>query len=437
MRGWLSNLPSDWGASLLGSVALLPGLAAVATVTAAALLGDPRRTAEVTTVDPVPRVIAVLMGFGSGILAWGLFSLLTRRYARADRANIRMFSELRQRLAAAEEALAVAREGAAAGAGSELACREADRHLTSLRAVLGSETQPAASGPVWTLGAGYIAAWQRLHRAEEALLEVLPRDDVAAMAFYDAQRLEGSKIADRSRMLRVAYAAVRALSPGLGGHLPSKPGEPPLQTQEARAVVRQSRRIINEYRDDAAAGLVTLRRRLTQSVVFTGLTAYLVLALAIVMAVPLSAIVAGAVFYLVGALIGLLARLRSEARLRREKEIDDYGVTSARMVHLALLSGMAGIAGVVLVGLLSGASLSEVLDPSGTGGTPTVQSLGRIFDLGTYPIGLVIAAIFGLTPELLLSRLSEQGESMRSALTSSEASGSEATANPANAGDDE
>ncbi|MBA2489445.1 MAG: hypothetical protein H0V36_09040 [Chloroflexi bacterium] len=423
----IKGFASDWGASLLGSVALLPALAAIATVTAAAILGDPLVGAGVVGVDAITRVATVAAGFMTGVLGWAIFALLTRRYARADRANIRMFSELRQRLSGAEEVHQVACHARSSTVEGSAACGEASGHLKSLRSTLGSDEVAAKGGPAWTLGAGYIAAWQQLHRAEEALLEAMPEDAVAALALYDAQRLDGSEIAQRERLLRILRVAVRALSPGLASQLDGNDDDPEITRMEARAVIRQTRRIINEYRDDCAAALVTLRRRLTQSVVFTGLSIYLILGLAIVVGAPISAIVAGSVFYLVGAVVGLLARIRTEARFKTDTEIDDYGVTSARMVHLALLSGMAGVAGVVLVGLLSGASLSEILDPSGMSGTDggvVRQSLGRIFDLTSYPVGLVVAAIFGLAPERLLARLGDQAESLKLALDSSEASGS-------------
>jgi hypothetical protein len=38
----------------------------------------------------------------------------------------------------------------------------------------------------------------------------------------------------------------------------------------------------------------------------------------------------------------------------------------------------------------------------------SVASLRDIFDLGRYPFGLIIAAIFGLTPQLLIDRLQKQ-----------------------------
>ena len=41
-------------------------------------------------------------------------------------------------------------------------------------------------------------------------------------------------------------------------------------------------------------------------------------------------------------------------------------------------------------------------------GGGVVRELGEIFNLGNYPFGLIIAAIFGLTTRLLTDRLRQQ-----------------------------
>ena len=428
IRLWIGTLLADWSAALIGTVALLPGLAAVWTVIAVLLLGDP---SPGTAHSALNRLLAVAGGFVVGAAAWVIFALFVKRYASADRANIRMYHELSQRLVSAQAAQARVCPEGAAPADLRGPCDEAARHLTLLHAAVGEPGTAPRAGPEWVLASGYVAAWQQVHRVEEALLVLAPAGEVAAQAVYDAKRLEGSGIPQQKQLLSLLRAAVRALSPGLAPHLPSAEPAPAagqvvveISEADARAVVRQTRRIINEYRDDASGGLVTLRRRLMQSVVFTGLTAYLVLGLAVVAGVPLVAIVSGAALYLVGALVGLLQRLHAESGLRGDHQLDDYGLTTAKMVHLALLSGMAAVAGVVTVGLLSGAALTEVLQPGAAGDTG-VAELSDIFDLRTYPIGIILAALFGLTPGLLLRQLGRQGEGLTQRLESTEANAGE------------
>ncbi|MBV9579132.1 MAG: hypothetical protein JO057_11130, partial [Chloroflexi bacterium] len=49
-------------------------------------------------------------------------------------------------------------------------------------------------GPRWVLGAGYITLWQRLHRAQEALLEIVPTSVAVEYAKYDILRFRNSTI---------------------------------------------------------------------------------------------------------------------------------------------------------------------------------------------------------------------------------------------------
>jgi len=76
-----------------------------------------------------------------------------------------------------------------------------------------------------------------------------------------------------------------------------------------------------------------------------------------------------------------------------------------------VLSGLAAIGGVVVVAMLH-ASLSgaivEYAAPVGPGEVvPTLEAppLALIFDLDANRFGVVLAAIFGLTPSLLVARV--------------------------------
>jgi hypothetical protein len=287
----------------------------------------------------------------------------------------------------------------------------------------------------------------------------------------------------------------------------------------ARAVLRTVRRAINEFRDDRWSGMVVARNRLFGTMIFTGLTAYALLAIAIISGAPKTAIAAASAFYLVGATIGLLSRLRSESQ--SDSGVEDYGLSTARLITLPLFSGLAAIGGVVLMAMLPGTS--AVLAPvapltittastlttgvvgtaysqtlQATGGTPpyswsaaavpegfklsatgeltaqptapvttnftaqvsdstgltakklfiltvdnaSAESSGRgsppaktlaspsvtrippledIFDLRKNVIGLLLAAVFGLTPGLLFDRLQQQADRYKADLKSSEA----------------
>jgi hypothetical protein len=139
---------------------------------------------------------------------------------------------------------------------------------------------------------------------------------------------------------------------------------------------------------------------------------YTLFALAVIQEVDEVSVTAGITFYLVGALVGLFGELYATYR-RRRGIVGDYGLSAARLLTVPLLAGIAAVGGVVIT-RLSGTATAEGLPP-----------LREIFSLRGYPFGLVIAAIFGLTPGLLLDRLSQQTESYKKELAETSAGGAE------------
>ena len=79
------------------------------------------------------------------------------------------------------------------------------------------------------------------------------------------------------------------------------------------------------------------------------MTAYSLLAIAIIMGAQQTAVTAVSTFYLVGATIGLLNQLRSVSQ--NDTAVEDYGLSSARLVTMPLFCGLAAIGGVVLMAM--------------------------------------------------------------------------------------
>jgi hypothetical protein len=156
---------------------------------------------------------------------------------------------------------------------------------------------------------------------------------------------------------------------------------------------------------------------------------YVLVSLGIVMQTPIDMIVAAASYFLVGAIVGLFSRLRTESEA--ERAIEDFGLSSARLIHRPLFSGLAAISGVVLIGMLSG-PLNSPLMPAGNvvgagqAGPAAVAAqvvpLDHIFDLQKYPFGLILAALFGLTPSLLIRRLEQETDKYKIDLKSTASS---------------
>jgi hypothetical protein len=87
---------------------------------------------------------------------------------------------------------------------------------------------------------------------------------------------------------------------------------------------------------------------------------------------------------------------------------DDFGLGLVRLVHTPLVSGLAGVAGVILTAYLIGLN-----DPS------TVPKLADIFNVSESPLGLVTAAVFGFTPSLVGSALQKGADEAKKQLKSS------------------
>jgi len=134
--------------------------------------------------------------------------------------------------------------------------------------------------------------------------------------------------------------------------------------------------------------------------------------------VPMQAILGAAACFTAGALVGLVSRLRGIEGV--DALVDDYGLSVSRLYSASVLSGITGLLGVLLTGVISlthSASINDEMTIAKLGGMPGV------FNLTQTPYDLIIAGVFGLTPSLLLSQLREQFTGIKKELASTEAAG--------------
>jgi hypothetical protein len=360
-------------------------------------------------------VLAILAGAAFGGLVWACSALLLRHLSRADGANpcvhgelVRKYLSLRARL----DAVATDPEAAAA------ATREAALQLESVPADLGLVDSERVIGSRWPLGFGYTSVWRRLHRAEECLIVVEPVAAVIGQVVQDELRLQGARIPMRASLLAKVRQAMVMLDAESSRYLdhPVRAADGPAAANaeaEARVVIRQVRHAINEFRDDRRDGLIRARNNLLGTAVYTSLIAFLVLGLAMVAGTSQRIVTAASAYFLVGAAVGLFRHLRSASARDTEME-EDYGLATARLIQRPLFSGLAAVGGVILTALL------PRLTPSGSPGTGPLTTLDQIFNLSAHPEYLVVAAVFGLTPTLLMAGLQRQAESYKADLKSSE-----------------
>lgn len=246
---------------------------------------------------------------------------------------------------------------------------------------------------------------------------------------------------------------------------PATTGEP-RDVADARTSLRNVRVAIEQYRQARYAGLRQLGRKLQLIGFFSALTTLLLLTLAIAADAPWPSIGGAAAIYGVGAGVGLFSRMYADSTA--DTAIEDYGLTTARVVTTPVVSGIAAVIGVLLTGYVTigfnptsyqiaatTATSSTASTAVGTRGTPpttaalqsaagvastgtsstgspstsgaqgsnlTLRPLADVFDLSLFPFDLVIAAIFGFAPRLVLDNLQQQADKYKSELQSSQAS---------------
>lgn len=132
--------------------------------------------------------------------------------------------------------------------------------------------------------------------------------------------------------------------------------------------------------------------------ILTGLLLYLLLEI-IITSIPPSAIIVAMVLVVVGAMVGLFSRLYKESQA--STSIDDYGLTTARLVVTPMFSGIAAIGGVLVI--------------------QQIYSMVNLFDPKHLTMGLLVAAICGIIPNLFMNAFQKQAEQYKADLKSAQA----------------
>lgn len=380
----------------------------------------------------VAHADAILLGISATAGAWVYSAPMLRWMAQAETAQPRSFGELVMRTRRARTLL------------SNLAVPHDQRHRSEqanslveiLEAELGFTGRPGA-GFRYAHATGYMNLWRTIHRVEELQIALQPRSEAIAAAMYDAFRFEG--LPNDERFINKIFKALSVFGPAAWPAVctdnpPSQatvgscltPGSAategtstaiasvgdqapdpvaiasPTAEDTAIAVLADVRRAFNVYQDDTWERLIRQRNRLLRTVLITSTVGLLLVGVAVQFRVGSELLGAASAFYLVGALIGLFALLRAENSAG--PAVDDFGLFEARLLATPLLSGLASIAGVVLV------AFGPSLLGAGTPATP--PKMAEVFSLTENMRGLLAAAIFGLTPELLIGNLKRQSDAV-------------------------
>ncbi len=198
-----------------------------------------------------------------------------------------------------------------------------------------------------------------------------------------------------------------------------------LADPEARAALASVRRNLNEYRDGKRDSLVHARNDLLRLFTIAGVMAYVLLGVAVVMGVEHEFIAAATVFFVVGALFGGVVN-ELNSRVDKVKDVEDFKLSEARLLLTPFLSGLAAIGGVAATAI--GAEiLTAAMDGSGT--ADSAANLSETFDPSRperFAVGIVVAAIFGLSPTRLITRLNNSADEAKIDLKNSSATSAKA-----------
>ncbi len=422
-----------YSASLVETLVVVPIVASVVTI------GLYLSTPPSTTPSWYPVVFGMLYTY----IAWWVIALLFSCFTTLQTSNPRSYGLLITRLHQLEARLKEIEVQSRDGKNGQMAryqlvaLREAYNNFEDLERLL----YKYPSGLQWMMCIGYINAWGKLHRAEEALIEVEPVEMVIRGAMHDKLAIQDSNLSSRHELLKKMRLAVKELYPAMESrfrtnrtdeeseeihklkkHLKQIADKLAVDLDDdiskknignqaisveaearARLTLREIRRTLNEFRDRLWEGLVRARNNLFTTIFIAGFVTHILLIVFILSSISnQNALLAAAVFYSVGAVFGLAGRIYRESQI--STAVDDYGLSLARLIATPVLSGLAGIGGVLLFSTI-------LVDPGPT-------QITQIFVLNRLDF-IIAAAFFGLTPNLLIRGLQQRAEKYMSALKSS------------------
>ncbi len=145
----------------------------------------------------------------------------------------------------------------------------------------------------WLDGSGYLTAWNSIHSAEEALIDIAPVEEVIKEAFRIDAALEGSPLPTRDDDLNMLRIAVRQLRPSAAIYYMKPPAvTDPIgmdallkdikkkdikEVVDARMAIRTVRSRLDKFREESWDGLLRVRNRLIETALITGALSYILL----------------------------------------------------------------------------------------------------------------------------------------------------------------
>lgn len=470
---------ADWGGAFLAFLPIVPIIATIISITVFVISWPTSALSGWFTSSPLHPLLPFFTGTLLALLLWFLLALLYYRFTAVDQANEESYDALRQHLSDLDASLdttdpeakiaqretldlllcarirpaKTAQKANGSMSQSQQATILAEQISDQALRVSPAGQTPADNGDAsssreavfsyrsaicfglmqkslsWVTGSGYLKLWDLMDKAEETLIAFAPTEKVISAAVYDEMRLNDSHIENneewrkklRTAALVVDADAYRYLTPLLTSVGPTPGGSslPPTipqggnntapavsqaktvdqQTlQQARAVLQLVRQIINDFDAKNWKKLLQARSQLLSTMTLVGLVTYGLVELIIATHVNPVHLFLLTIFGFVGALSGLLGRLSDESQ--SNTAIDDYNLATARMLATPLLSALAAVIGIIIV------SKTTILE--------------NPYSIASVLTNFILAATFGLTPNLLLDQLRKKADEYKGNLKSTQ-----------------
>jgi len=368
-------------------------------------------------------ILCVVSGTISVVICWLLIAIPYRRVTAVDRANSSSYEQLLNRLHQITAWYAILSPQPPPNNDSLYAIklREIARCFRAICESLKTKTLS------WMLASGYVNAWKQIHRIDEAFISIEPIEAVIYDALHDEMSLQDSTIKNKEALLNRLRRAVRTLDARAAIYLNQQPpqnsvitsaqplSEVPPSTEhdttlgqgictsshasdekiQARTIIHEVRLTLHQFRDDRWEKLIRVRNQLIKLTAVTGLVLFGLVEFAIIINVGTEMLKTAMILFYIGGLVGLFSRLYDQSKT--DTSIDDFRLSTVRLIAAPLYSGLAALGGVLVV--------------------------QREFVL-TAPT-LLMAAAFGLTPSLFTNAIQKEADQYKADLKSTSAPGRE------------
>jgi hypothetical protein len=347
--------------------------------------------------------IGLISALPIGIGVWAVYEKL---YQSADAVNPEQYWNLKDRLMTDENRINKAPVVPASAPALVLA---AEDNATELRDQISQLLN--RHGPEWISADGYLEAWSKVYRLEEAMTLFLPPEYALAIGHDDLLRLKGSAIPNEADLTETLKMATTNLVKSLAPRAKSQLGKDEVS---ARTDISRVRHSINQYREEQWSGLVAERNRTMLTAAAAGLFAYLGLVSVVHWPMDPRALQVAMAFVITGALISLLHQATIVGST--ESGIEDFGQSTSRLLSATFVSGVIALLGVII---LEGAGIAI----NGSSLVSSFASWTDTFNWTTNRSGFFWAAVFGLAPSLLFKLLQDRSNQILGKLGSSQATG--------------